>query len=366
MDTVLKPNRPSSPPSLRTRAAKRKFKHLSTLQTDKQLAKLVLKHAALHFGDQVFHTASQVCKAWNCAVSEIRHLVPSKAFGELKPGRRHQRFDRPHAVAFLPNGNLVIGDCDNFRLQVWNLNQGTFVDEINLEGGTACPTGVSYHSGHIFVVEHGSHQLIKLRHDLFTLVGRAGQWGGGEGDLRHPWGVCCAAGKVFVVDGGNGRVSVYGARGLDFCYSFGNLGRGKEELLDPKGCAIHQGEIYVADTGNNRIQIFSLEGIWSRSLGSEGSKPGQFLAPTGVSVANNRLYVTETVGARLQVLDLAGLPLQIVQIKVPLSGICTSPELACITALEPEQCALDANTSRKLPNAIHVLSVTSSSIQWMD
>ncbi len=371
METVRKAPKPPaeknrnlpSPPSLRTRSARRRDA-LKPPHLQPELARLLIRHAALNHGDDAYATCAAVCRAWRDAAAQVRHLVPHAAYGDLKAGRRFKRFDRPHAALVLDDGKLVIGDCDNFRLQFWTTN-GVYIDEVNLEGGTACPTGLATDGSHLFVVEHGSHQVSKLRIDTYTLSCRAGQWGGGDGDLRHPWGICFASGKLFVVDGGNGRVSVYSSR-LEYCFSFGGHGSGKSELLDPKGCAAYKGEIYVADTGNHRLQVYSQKGLWRRSIGGEGSAPGLFIAPTGVAVANNRVYVTETTGARLQVLDLKGAPQQIVRLDVPLSGVFADSQKVCVTALEPELSSLDANMNRKLPNAVHIFDVTSSSPLMVD
>jgi hypothetical protein len=105
--------------STRTRGARRR-KEVSAIPIHPVVAFNLARVYALHH-DETFLQMAAVCTAWKRASEQACHLVRDTTFGELKPGRRQGRFDRPHSVCFIPHkGGMVIADCDNFRLQFWS------------------------------------------------------------------------------------------------------------------------------------------------------------------------------------------------------------------------------------------------------
>jgi hypothetical protein len=142
--------------SARTRGACRR-KEVSTLPIQPAVALHLARVYALHH-DETFLQMAAVCTAWKRASEQACHLVRSTTFGELKAGRRHGRFDRPHSVCFTPGGEMLIADCDNFRLQCWSRSGQNTQDDVELVGGTACPTAVAAAGAHIYVVEHGARR----------------------------------------------------------------------------------------------------------------------------------------------------------------------------------------------------------------
>lgn len=164
-------------------------------------------------------------------------------FGELRSGDKPYRFDRPHDAVFLPNGEVCVADCDNFRLQIVS-REGYFVREIRLDGGTSCPTGIAALGDFLYVVEHGAHRLSKLRRSCDSSGRRlatVGGWGGGDGELRHPWGVAVTVAatmpkRVYVTDQGNDRICLFSADRLAFLCSFGATGSGAGQFREPR-CA---------------------------------------------------------------------------------------------------------------------------------
>jgi len=103
----------------RTRGARRRTE-ASELPIHPVVALHVARmHALWHDEGHGFSKTAVVCRAWKQASQQAQHLRRCTSFGELKAGRRQGRFDRPHSACFMPDGSIVIADCDNFRLQFW-------------------------------------------------------------------------------------------------------------------------------------------------------------------------------------------------------------------------------------------------------
>lgn len=276
---------------------------LESLPLEANVLVHVFSALSLHHGSSSLETASAVCRRWHERVAGGAQLDedPDNLIGELRSGDKPHRFDRPHDALFLPNGDICIADCDNFRLQVVS-REGYYMREVPLSGGTSCPTGVADGDNYLYVVEHGAHQVSKLRKSSSSghRHAVAGSWGGGDGELRHPWGLTVSNKRVYVTDQGNDRVSVFDADKLKWLFSFGSSGSKQGEFSSPRGVCAHEpsNELYVADFRNHRIQVFSLKdadkakcpsvriiGGGGRALGS--STAGRFRGPSGGEAPRN-------------------------------------------------------------------------------
>jgi DNA-binding beta-propeller fold protein YncE len=162
-------------------------------------------------------------------------------------------FDAPTAIAVDPNGNVLIADTGNGRIEKFSPT-GTFVTSI---GQFEAPNGIAIdHTGNIYVAEIGSkHRVQKL---------------GPDGTFIAEW-----------------APGFYGPRRITI---------GPDE------------SVYVVDSGHNRIVKFSPDGQVLASWGSEGSADGQFkgLSSVAVDPMNNKLYIADPLNSRIQVFDSNG------------------------------------------------------------
>jgi DNA-binding beta-propeller fold protein YncE len=72
------------------------------------------------------------------------------------------------------------------------------------------------------------------------------------------------------------QVTVYSARG-ELLRKWGKTGSGPGEFDYPGGIALgHDGQVFVADQTNRRVQVFDREGRFLRQWGEYGIKEGQF------------------------------------------------------------------------------------------
>jgi DNA-binding beta-propeller fold protein YncE len=162
-------------------------------------------------------------------------------------------FDSPTAMAVDPNGNILVADTGNGRIEKFSPN-GTFVTSI---GQFEAPNGIAIdHTGNIYVAEIGSkHRVQKL---------------GSDGTFIAEW-----------------APGFYGPRRI---------------AIGPDN------SVYVVDSGHNRIVKFSPDGQVLASWGTEGSGDGQFKGFSSVAAdpINNKVYVADSLNKRIQVFDSDG------------------------------------------------------------
>ena len=163
------------------------------------------------------------------------------------------QFDSPTGIAVDPNGNVLVADTGNRRIEKFSPN-GAFVTDI---GQFEAPNGIAIdHAGNIYIAEIGSkHCVQKL---------------GPDGTFIAKWA---------------------------------------PELYGPRKIAIGPDDsIYVVDSGRNRIVKFSPDGQVLASWGSEGSGDGQFrgLSSVAVDSINSKVYVADPLNSRIQLFDSNG------------------------------------------------------------
>lgn len=192
------------------------------------------------------------------------------------PGRLHQ----PRGIAVAPDGNVVVADFGNNRIQVLKPD-GDFVRK----------------------------------------------WGG-LGDLPGQFKEPCAVdvgpdGSVYVADTWNHRVQKFSAEGeyrTEWSASF----------YGPRGVAASpDGEVFVSDTGNNRIVRFSADGKELTRWGNPGTNSGEFVEPMGLTVDDRgRVYVCDNGNGRLQTFTSNGKPLGAFAVAGWESKVFSEPDVA--------------------------------------
>ena len=192
--------------------------------------------------------------------------TPRRILGE--PGSAPGQLDAPGGVAFTQEGNLLVADFYNQRVQEWRPD-GSFVRQ----------------------------------------WGRRGAVGIGAGEFNYPTDLASAPGGGFyVADGYNDRIQAFAADG-SFSHKWG--GPFAMDVFGPfpgwfavvTSLAVDDGgHVFAADFYNHRIQKFAADGTFLTSFGERGEGPGSFDHPMAVSVApDGRVYATDLRNQRVTV-----------------------------------------------------------------
>lgn len=239
--------------------------------------------------------------------------------GQTRGSSRGQ-FDWPCAVTVMHDGQVVVADAHNHRVQVFD-TQLRFVRAIGERGdqtkefkepcAVCCgngkhrdaTSGIPMHD--LFVVaDYGNKrvQVVSVFGDWARIIPCQGGW---------PYGVCVdshhasssGAPNIYVSLGLH-RIAVFSWTGEPL-YTFGFRGSQPGELYNPHHLCFDQkhDQLIVADCWNHRVQVFSPTGEPLHAFGSQGSGPAQFEYPSAVCLAtggsNQYLAVADMGNDRL-------------------------------------------------------------------
>ena len=243
-----------------------------------------------------------------CNGSCVSIFSPSgeiRAFGSK--GSAQGQFYWPRGVAVDGDGNILVVDKDNHRIQKFT-GDGNFLTVVGREGNKhlefSSPFGVAmnHRNRKVYICDRGNNRIQILNADL-TFSSSFGSHGSGDGQFRCPRDVALdSTGIVYVTDCEGHRIQVFTSEGK-FLRKFGKLGSGDGELNFPTSVSIDSDDIvYVTEFNNNRVSMFTSEGQFLRSFGTHGKGPGQFNRPCGIAVDRDGLvYVCEFNNYRIQI-----------------------------------------------------------------
>jgi sugar lactone lactonase YvrE len=182
---------------------------------------------------------------------------PVTAFHGGKGSGKGQ-FDDPRGLALDNNGNILVADTGNARIEKFSPN-GSYISSLGTKAGygqLGQPNGLAIdRAGNIYVTDLSTHSVRNLTADGKPIA----QW--------------------------------------------------TPDLYGPRRIAIGPDDsIYVVDQGHNRIVKLNLEGEVLTTWGSAGTDDGQFRDPTSVAVdpISNKIYVADPINHRIQIFDSAG------------------------------------------------------------
>jgi DNA-binding beta-propeller fold protein YncE len=177
-------------------------------------------------------------------------------------------FSSANGIAVDGEGNVAVFDCGNARVQVHRLSDGARIRTIGGKGSGNGQfavgfgygySGVAFDSeGNLVVADCGNHRVQVLRYSDGAHVRTIGSEGEGAGQFKRPWGVAFdAAGHIVVVDMNNDRVQVLRYSDGAHVRTIGSWGSGNGQFNFPGGgIAIDSdGRMFVADTNNHRVQV---------------------------------------------------------------------------------------------------------------
>ena len=218
-----------------------------------------------------------------------------RSFGTFGSG--HGQFNEPRGVTVDSEGNILVLDTDNHRIQKFTTT-GEFLTAVSTEGS---PLDVAFNATNnkVYVVNCWNHRVQVLNSDL-TFSSTFGYNGSGEGQFSYPCSIAFDnSGKVYITDSFNHRIQVFTADGK-FLRMFGRYGDGMGELNWPVGITVDTNDIvYVSEY--KRVSVFTCDGQFVTSFGRKGEGLGEFDRPVGLAVDNcGVVYVCDLYNNRIQ------------------------------------------------------------------
>jgi len=212
-----------------------------------------------------------VSEYWGHRVQVLRYSDGAHVVTFGRQGSGNGQFHGPSGIAVDGEGNIAVFDGYNGRVQVHRLSDGAYIRTIgsgargNGQFGFlfVAPAygGIAFDSeGNLVVADSDNHRVQVLRYIDGTHLRTIGSEGAGAGQFQYPMGVAFdATGHIVVVDRGNHRVQVlrYSDGAHVRTIGDGSEGSGNGQFNHPfGGIAIsNDGRIVVADTYNNRVQV---------------------------------------------------------------------------------------------------------------
>jgi len=180
--------------------------------------------------------------------------------------------------------------------------------------GLAKPRGLAYgKNGDLIIVDSKNNRLEIRGRD--GKVKRVGKLGTGKAEFHEPCDVAVDKdGNIFVadtfytMDPNNGlpwgRVEKLDAGG-SFKAEFGKVDAPVANLFGPRGIAVDpQGRVWLSDTGNGRLLVYDNGGKFLKEIGHRGDKALEFNEPFGLaSDKDGNVYVADRLNFRIQVIS---------------------------------------------------------------
>jgi DNA-binding beta-propeller fold protein YncE len=220
-------------------------------------------------------------------------------------------FDFPTGIAVDGNGNVLVADTNNGRIEKFS-STGTFLSILGNrgtgQGQLAGPNGIAVdRTGNIYVADASNHRVQKLAADGTSIA----EWRGPDAGFYGPRRIAIGPDEsIYVVDQGRTRIVKFNPDGQVLAV-WGTKGKGDGQFDDPTSVAVDSttNKVYVADPRNKRVQVFDANGKfltkwempeWGRPAGFEDlaidSKAGRLYA----SSANiNAVFIFDLNGARI-------------------------------------------------------------------
>lgn len=207
-------------------------------------------------------------------------------------GSRPGEFDFPIGIALAPDGEVVVTDFYNARVQRFT-PLGEYVASFAVLPN---PGGIAIDAeGHIFLShfsamrrdEEKKPDRITVYDPLGRFVRTWGATGTGPGEFDFPGGIAISPqGRVYVADQTNRRVQVFDREGT-FLFQWGQYGVAEGQfggnvtptsrVGGPQFIAIDTaGDVFTTEGSMARVQQFTPDGRFVRAWGSGDDRPGGF------------------------------------------------------------------------------------------
>ena len=221
-----------------------------------------------------------------------------RTFGSF--GDSPEQMKYPAGIA-IDNVNNIYTSC-NHKLQKFT-SSGELVKCVGREGSKEGefnePRGLTLHNNQVYVCDCDNYRIQVFDLDL-NFIRSIGSRGKGRGEFDLPYDIeFDTKGHAYVAEFGNKRVQVLD-RGGHFIRMFGEEGKGK--LRGAYALHIVDKYVYVSDHIGHCIVVYETSGQFVTSFGGRGQKKGQFNSPYCiVSRADSFIHICEYGNNRVQI-----------------------------------------------------------------
>lgn len=172
-------------------------------------------------------------------------------------------FNQP-VGCYVFNGNLLVADVNNNRVQVIPLNDDDSIWDVdsiaifNFRRGFVSVWNVAGYNDKLIFVDKGAHKVY-IVNASGDIVATLGQNGTREGELLDPRQAVYDSGRqlVFIANHGNHTIDAFNTQGI-FQYRWGVQGSDQGELSNPVALSLYLGKAFVLERSNERLQVFKL------------------------------------------------------------------------------------------------------------
>jgi tripartite motif-containing protein 71 len=317
-------------------------------------SKYVLVHGDVGFTIRVVVTATSSlgsATSTSAATGTVVTAVPVflSQFGSA--GSENGQFSQPHGAAITKNGNLLVLDTSNNRVQEFS-QSGKYENKFGTlgsgNGQLKSPYGIAVDSkGNVWVTDWGNNRVeefnekdeflrtfgwgvsdAKAEFEICTVSCKTGIAGTGAGQFKEPKGIAVtASGRVYVSDAANNRIETFKEKG-EFLATFGwgvtdakseyevctasckvgLSGSGNGQFNGVRGVAVTPGgNVWVVEGANNRVQEFNEANEYVLKFGSAGTGAGQFKEPKSIAyTASGNVVVADEGNWRVELFSATG------------------------------------------------------------
>lgn len=218
-------------------------------------------------------------------------------------GRNVGQLRRPRGLTIAPNGEIIVADTGNHRLQVFDRNGfvRSFASRGSDPGNVNAPQDVIVGlQGYIYVADTGNHR-IQIFNDQGILLTWFGAHGteGAPGRFDSPTALQVdKQNRLYVLDTGNRRVQIFDDRG-NYIDAVGGFEIPVDIAID------EQDRLFVADQGCDCVHVYTADRRKLLSFGGPGSGPGQMANPSTLLSFDSRVYVGFSASQAIKVFRIS-------------------------------------------------------------
>ena len=210
---------------------------------------------------------------------------------------RSRKIIDPQGIAIDDDDNVYVSS--EFKLQKFT-SKGKYIHCIGQQGSEEGefedPYGITLHENELYVCDCNNHRIQVFDLNL-TFIRSIGSHGKGEGEFDLPYDVKFDSDcNMYVAECDGGRVQV-----LDKDGKFIRMFEKTEKLKKASALHILDKYVYVSDWSGGHIVVYETSGRFVTSFGGWGYTEGKFVYPYCISSYEDQVYICDRDNGRIQI-----------------------------------------------------------------